>query len=208
MAAAKRLAPMEKVLGDADFVHAEARARPAATILTARLSNQFFRFSPMDFVSWFRFQFRLPQIPHLGNVDSQGVERCRGSCARRREVDLHGNHANSGCLASACGRGARHSLLQQCISFAAGTAGCFSSGHREESTVSPLLNEFSAAECCSMFPEEAPTIELASQARRLAEGYRKARADMTRPSDAAVAELDRQLGALRATVGSSRGLRS
>jgi hypothetical protein len=49
---------MENALGDADFVHApaEARTRPAATILTARLSNDFFRLSPMDFVSWFRFQ--------------------------------------------------------------------------------------------------------------------------------------------------------
>jgi hypothetical protein len=56
---------MEKALGDADFVHAEARAHPAATIL---LSNEFFRFFPMDFVSWFRFQLRLPQIPHLVQV--------------------------------------------------------------------------------------------------------------------------------------------
>jgi hypothetical protein len=32
----------------------EARARPVTPISTARLSNEFFRFSPMDFVSWFR----------------------------------------------------------------------------------------------------------------------------------------------------------
>jgi hypothetical protein len=56
-----------------------------------------------------------------------------------------------------------------------------------------------------MFPE-APTIEFASQARRLAEGYHKACADMIRPG-ASAAELDRQVDALRATVGRSRGLR-
>ena len=81
VAAAKRFSPIEKALGDADFVHAEARARPAATILTARL---FFRFSPMDFVSWFRFHaVPSPSDPHLGNADFQGLERCRSICARR-----------------------------------------------------------------------------------------------------------------------------
>jgi hypothetical protein len=62
-----------------------------------------------------------------------------------------------------------------CISFAAGTAECFSSGHREESTVSLLLMN-SRPECSSMFPE-APK-KFASLAQRLAEGYRKARANM------------------------------
>jgi hypothetical protein len=44
--------------------------------MTAKLSNEFFRFtfSSRDFVAWFRFQFRLPQIPHLGNADLTGVE--------------------------------------------------------------------------------------------------------------------------------------
>jgi hypothetical protein len=121
-------------LGDADFIHAEARARPVVAILTAKLSNEFFRLSPRDFVAWFRFQFRLPQIPHLGNADLTGVERCLGICSRRREVDLFGNHANSSCLATGAGRGARHSYLKQCIAFMAGAAGCLVSG-REEATV-------------------------------------------------------------------------
>ena len=105
MAAVKRLAPVEMALGDADLIHAEARARPVVAILTAKLSNEFFRLSPRDFVAWFRFQFRLPQIPHLGNADLTGVERCLGICSRRREVDLYGNHANSSCLATGAGRG-------------------------------------------------------------------------------------------------------
>jgi hypothetical protein len=76
VAAVKRLAPVEMALGDADLIHEEARARPVVAILTAKLSNEFFRLSPRDFVAWFRFQFRLPQIPHLGNADLTGVERC------------------------------------------------------------------------------------------------------------------------------------
>ena len=68
-------------------------------------------------------------IPHLGNADLTGVERCLGICSRRREVDLFGNHANSSCLATGAGRGARHSYLKQCIAFMAGAAGCLASGH-------------------------------------------------------------------------------
>jgi hypothetical protein len=206
VAAVKRLAPVEMALGDADFIHAEARARPVVAILTAKLSNEFFRLSPRDFVAWFRFQFRLPQIPHLGNADLTGVERCLGICSRRREVDLYGNHANSSCLATGAGRGARHSYLKQCIAFMAGAAGCLVSGHREEATAALLLNEFSAEECSTMFPE-SPTKDFASKARLIAEGYRKARADAQRPGDVVVNELDHQLRALRATAGKKRGLR-
>ncbi len=81
VARSKQLAPVERALGDVDFVHAEARARPVVAILSARLSNEFFRFAPRDFIAWFWFQFRLPQI-HTDNADVDGVERCRGSCIR------------------------------------------------------------------------------------------------------------------------------
>jgi hypothetical protein len=43
-----------------DFVHAEARVHRVAAILTAKLSNEFFRLASSDFVAWFWFQFRLP----------------------------------------------------------------------------------------------------------------------------------------------------
>ncbi len=52
VAAVKRLAPVEMALGDADFIHPEARARPVVAILTAKLSNEFFRLSPRDFVAY------------------------------------------------------------------------------------------------------------------------------------------------------------
>jgi hypothetical protein len=43
-----------------------------------------------------------------------------------------------------------------------------------EATAALLLNEFSAEECSTMFPE-SPTKDFASKARLIAEGYRKAR---------------------------------
>ena len=46
--------------------------------------------------------------------------------------------------------------LKDCIAFMAGAAGCLVSGHREEATAALLLNEFSAEECSTMFPE-SPT---------------------------------------------------
>ena len=104
----------EDALADSDLVHADARARPAAYIFQAKLSNSFFRFSPADFVAWFCFQFRIPQPAHLGNADAAGVEQCLRSC-RRREVDLHGNHAHMPCKVCLRGRGHRHRYLRVAI---------------------------------------------------------------------------------------------
>ena len=88
----------------------------------------------------------------------------------------------------------------------AGAAGCLVSGHGEEATAALLLNELSAEECSTMFPE-SPTKDFAAKARLIAEGYRKARADAQRPGDIVVNELDQQLRALRATACKKRGLR-
>ena len=59
VAAASTLRPDEDALGDCDLVHAEARARPVACILQAKLSNPFFRFSPSDFT-----RVVLLSVPH------------------------------------------------------------------------------------------------------------------------------------------------
>ena len=77
---------------------------------------------------------------------------------------------------------------------------------KKKATAALLLNEFSAEECSTMFPE-SPTKDFASKARLIAEGYRKARADAQRPGVVVVNELDQQLRALRATAGKKRGLR-
>ena len=126
VAAARTLRPEEDALGDNDLVHADARARPAAYILQAKLSNPFFRFSPVDFISWFCFQFRIPQPAHLGNANAEGVEQCLGSC-RQRAVDLHGNHAHMPCKVCLRGRGHRHRYLKNVVSHHATKAGCIAS---------------------------------------------------------------------------------
>ncbi len=65
-------------MGECDFVHsqAQARARPAAAILQLPLSNSFFCLTPLEFVeiSWFRFQFRIPQLARINNADHRGFE--------------------------------------------------------------------------------------------------------------------------------------
>ena len=76
-------------MGDCDFVHSQARARPAAIVLQLPLSHPFFRLTPLEFVSWFRFQFRIPQLARIANANAEGVEQCIAGCRdRNRNVDL------------------------------------------------------------------------------------------------------------------------
>ena len=98
-----------------------------------------FRFSPVDFISWFCFQFRIPQPAHLGNANAEGVEQCLGSC-RQRAVDLHGNHAHMPCKVCLRGRGHRHRYLKNVVSHHATKAGCIASWVKEESTSELLLH--------------------------------------------------------------------
>jgi hypothetical protein len=205
VAAARTLRPDEDALGDCDFVHAEARARPAAYILQAKLSNPFFRFSPADFIGWFCFQFRIPQAAHLGNANAAGVEQCLGSC-RRRDIDLHGNHAHVPCKVCKLGRGRRHRYLKHVVSHHAAKAGCLVTRVREASTSELLENEFTPEECSKMFPLEASAA--------LAEGARRVLVDLrsvaTLPADqreAKLAELDERLQDLRDAVVDGHGLR-
>ncbi len=60
VAAARRLEPLEAALGDCDFVPSQERTRPVGPILNLRLSKPFNRFTPVQFVGWFRWQFRIP----------------------------------------------------------------------------------------------------------------------------------------------------
>ena len=122
VAAALRLEPLA-AFGDCDFVASQARARPVGPILNLRLSNPFDRFTPMQFVAWFRWQFRILQLARLGNANASGVEQCLGRCSKR-DVDLHGNHANKGCMATLAACGGRHSRLKHVVSFHGAKAGC------------------------------------------------------------------------------------
>ena len=205
VAAARTLRPDEDALGDSDLVHAEARARPAAYILQAKLSNPFFRFSPADFIAWFCFQLRIPQPAHLGNANAAGVEQCLGSC-RRRDVDLHGNHAHAPCKVCLRGRGHRHRYLKNVVSHHATKAGCIATWVREDSTPELLLHQFTPTQCNTMFPRKTPTA-LAKGARQALMDLRVAAelpADQREPK---LAELDARLQELRDSVVDGHGLR-
>ncbi len=87
-------------------------------------SRPFFRLSPLEFVSWFRFQFRIPQLARIANANADGVEQCIAGC-KNRNVDLHGNHAHSGiCKATKRGRGLRHRLMKNVVTYHSAKAGC------------------------------------------------------------------------------------
>ena len=205
IAAARTLRPDEDALGDSDLVHADARARPAAYILQAKLSNPFFRFSPADFISWFCFQFRIPQPASLGNADAAGVEQCLGSC-RRRDVDLHGNHAHMPCKVCLRGRGHRHRYLKNVVSHHATKAGCIASWVREDSTSELLLRQFTPMQCSTMFPLNAPAA-LAEVARQVLKDVRSAAKLSFDQREAKLAKLDGRLQELRDSVVDGHGLR-
>jgi hypothetical protein len=65
---------------------------PAAIVLQLPLSHPFFLLTQLEFVSWFRFQFRIPQLARIANANAEGIEQCIAGC-RDRNVDLHGNRA-------------------------------------------------------------------------------------------------------------------
>jgi hypothetical protein len=116
MAAAHRLGPLEAALGDCDFVASQARAPCGCDLEPAlQLSNP-------QFVAWFRFQLRIPQLIRLGNAGPDGDEQCLGRRSKRR-VDMHGNHANRGCMATLAARGGKHSRLKHAVSFHGAKAG-------------------------------------------------------------------------------------
>jgi len=206
VAAARKLAPLEKALGDCDFVASQARARPVGPILNLRLSNIFNRFTPAQFIAWFRWQFRIPQLARLGNSDAEGVELCIGNC-RSRALDLHGNHANSGlCAATLAGRGGKHQRLKNVVSFHGAKAGCIVSWVKEETTVELLMHQFSLEQCQAMFPRR-PKVKLAEAARELEREQRRAAWLAPAEREAKRCELATRLQTLLDSVENGQGLR-
>ena len=204
-AAARRLGPLEAALGDCDLVASQARARPVGPILNLRLSNPFNRFNPAQFVAWFRWQFRVPQLARLGNAGADGVEQCLGHCSNRA-VDLHGNHANKGCMATLAARGGRHSRLKHVVSFHGAKAGCVVSWVKEETTPELLLHQFSPEQCNAMFPKRAK-VKMAVQARRLERELRAAAKLAPAEREAKQRELGEQLETLMESIEDGGGLR-
>jgi hypothetical protein len=147
---------------DDDRVATFARSQ-SSRVFRAQLSCRRNRFDGILWATWVRFMLRLPQCPHLGNLESRPhlphayatevcqCEHSRGQCRAEGErvLDLHGNHANSTCPAVARARYKRHTLLRQICAILEKKAGL--SVKEEPSTHDLLLRLFTPLQCRLMF---------------------------------------------------------
>ncbi len=134
-----------------------------------------------------------------------GDEQCLGRCSKRR-IDLHGNHANRGCMATLAARGGKHSRLKHAVSFHGAKAGCVVSWVKEETVPELLLQQFTIQQCQAMFPKRVK-VELAAQARKLELEFRGAAKLAPGAREAKLQELAQQLQALVDSVENGAGLR-
>ena len=145
------------------------------------------------------------QPARLHNANAAGVEQCLGGC-RRRDVDLHGNHAHAPCKVCLLGRGHRHRYLKNAVSHHATKVGCIASWVKEDSTAELLLRQFSPLECSTMFPLTAPA-ELVMGARQQLEDLRAATKLPSDQRETRLSEIDVRLLKLRESVADGHGLR-
>ena len=114
----------------ASDVIAEHSRSIASIIFRASLADPYNRMTRYEFIAWTRWWLRLPQPQRLGNArysDELGysAEQCLQPHLKNQEqwMDVHGNHANSGCPSAAAGRGRRYKLLLWRIYYKAKQAG-------------------------------------------------------------------------------------
>ncbi len=131
------------------FVTAHSQSQNTR-VFSARLSNQNNIMPPQLFIAWTRWYLQIPQIPHLGNLRDRPdladyhTETCCSShshCEEDEMLDLHGNHANSGCPTASAGMHMRHTLLKKTIERFALEAAC--TANVEPKTHILLRNQFS-----------------------------------------------------------------
>jgi hypothetical protein len=141
-----------------DFVAAHT-ARHYASVLTAPLKYRRLRMAPAVFIAWMRWHLGLPQLRRIGNATKQpgfdySVERCLDKHAKgkRKALDAHANHANSGCPSASGALHYRHTLLKWAVYNAAQEAGC--STVMEPKTHTLLLGMFSADHCRTIFAKQ------------------------------------------------------
>jgi hypothetical protein len=106
-----------------------------------------------------RFFLRIPPLARLGNArhsDQLGyeAEQCMHIHLKDhyRLLDIHANHANSGCPSSIAARSWRHKLLKYAVYNAAKEADLIVA--MEPKTRNILLGQFSAQLCQTLFPKK------------------------------------------------------
>jgi hypothetical protein len=145
-------------------------------LLRAPLSDPANRMTALEFVTWIRFFLSIPQLARLGNArysDQLGyhAEECLHThfSGPRRLLDIHANHANSGCPSAAAGLHTRHSLFKWAVFYLAKEAGC--SVVMEPQTANLLLKQFSAVQCRALFPAK-PSKLVQKEVRQLQENLK------------------------------------
>ena len=141
-----------------DVIATHARSL-SSSILRVQLSDIKNRMTQLEFVTWMRFFLRIPQLARLGNARHSielgyQAEECfhHHQKGNKRLLDLHANHANSGCPSSAAGLSRRHTLFKWAIYYAAKEAGCEVT--MEPKTENLLLKQFTADQCRALFPKK------------------------------------------------------
>ena len=153
----------EADISKSDIVAANSRSI-SSILFRASLADPFNRMTRYEFTAWTRCWRALPQPERLGNARyakelGYNAEQCLQPHLKdpNQWMDVHGNHANSGCPSAAAGRGRRHSLLKWALYYKAKEAGCIV--RPEPPTKNLLLGQFSAKQCRSLFPKN-PTKQM------------------------------------------------
>jgi hypothetical protein len=115
-----------------DIVLAHAHNDRIPEVLRAPLSNPLNRWEAGGFIAFLRFYLTIPQLYRLGNEEynktlGYEAERCLGTHIKDRSrslLDLHGNHANSGCPSAAYALAGRHKAMEHAVEDFGNQAGC------------------------------------------------------------------------------------
>jgi len=112
-----------------------------------------------EFISWMQYFLEIPLLYKLANEKFEEdigyvVETCTHHHLKRKHkrLDVHANHANSGCPSAVAGRSWRHSLIKWTVYNAAKEADLIVT--MEPKTRNILLGQFSTQMCQSLFPKK------------------------------------------------------
>jgi hypothetical protein len=165
-------------------------------IFRAPLTFRANRWDAAPFARYFRFFLRIPQQPHLGNLQQrqelpfqyetesccQAHPRGQAKSSLDRALDLHGNHACSSCPSTAKGRYCKHTALNNGIVYMLKKAHC--SVSKEPRTHDVLEGKYSPRECRLLF-RKSPTIAHKAKVDELVAQLRRANSGLVSPDEKA-----------------------
>ena len=151
-----------KEITASDIIRTHSRSF-SPNLFRVSLADPINRMTARAFIAWMCFYLAIPQPARLGNashIDSLGyeAERCLQPHLKDpvQALDVHGNHANSGCPSAASGRAKRHNYMKWGVYYLAKEAGLIV--NEEPQTSNLLQKQFSPVECRSLFPKKSTKI--------------------------------------------------